>query len=157
MPENKNYSRKGLLIEFIKDLYYEYENKEKVGICFKLQRNKNPLDVIGVLDFLKYKIKKWGNSNIFSYQGKLFNDKIILVIGSNNAIEAKDIIIFIFLNQIHDNIKVLLKTIEEVESNNDIEQYIDQEIINNLVEGFPNDRALERELQNHLQKLLKEA
>ena len=45
------------LITQIKDLYSEYDTKEKVGICFKLQRDKNPLDIIGVLEFLKYKLK----------------------------------------------------------------------------------------------------
>ena len=62
-----------------------------MGICFKLQRDGNPLDILGVLDFLKYKIKKWGNTNIFSYRGILFNDDMILVIGSNTIEEAKRI------------------------------------------------------------------
>ena len=46
-----------MVISYIKDLHTVYDNKEKVGICFKLQRDGNPLDILGVLDFLKYKIK----------------------------------------------------------------------------------------------------
>ena len=108
MSNNKISSQKDKLISHVKNLHTLYESKEKVGICFKLQRDGNPLDILGVLDFLKYKVKKWGNTNIFSYRGKLFNEDIILVIGSNTLKEAKDIVVFIFLNEIVDKKKDIL-------------------------------------------------
>lgn len=141
---------------YIKDLHIVYDNKEKVGICFKLQRDGNPLDILGVLDFLKYKIKKWRNTNIFSYQGKLFNEEIILVIGSNTIEEAKDIVVFIFLNDILNKKKDILRILDDWDSNNDLEQYLINEILKNLEKGYPYDPNVESEISNHIEKLMKD-
>lgn len=154
MSDNKTYSRRENLFRQIKVLFSEYEIKDKVGICFKHQRDKNPLDIIGVLDFLKYKIKKWGNVNIFTYQGQLFEDNIIFVIGSNNIEEAKDIIIFIFLNEILNKREELLEILDDFDPENDLEQYLSNEIFKTLVKGYPYDLNLESTLKKHLKDLL---
>ena len=63
MPDTTEY------LDSIETLHSQYEKEEKAGVFFKLEKEKNPLDILGVLDFLKFKIKKWGNDNIFSYSG----------------------------------------------------------------------------------------
>ncbi|MFX0018182.1 MAG: hypothetical protein ACFFAK_05970 [Promethearchaeota archaeon] len=156
MSNNRNSSSKDMVTGYIKDLHIVYDNKEKVGICFKLQRDGNPLDILGVLDFLKYKIKKWRNTNIFSYQGKLFNEEIILVIGSNTIEEAKDIVVFIFLNDILNKKKDILRILDDWDSNNDLEQYLINEILKNLEKGYPYDPNVESEISNHIEKLMKD-
>ena len=60
-------SLKGQLLKCIENLLIEYEREEKCGIFFKLENGKDPSEIFGVLDFLKYKIENWGNSNIVSY------------------------------------------------------------------------------------------
>ncbi|MFX1434006.1 MAG: hypothetical protein ACFFB1_09555 [Promethearchaeota archaeon] len=156
MSNNRNSSSKDMVTGYIKDLHIVYDNKEKVGICFKLQRDGNPLDILGVLDFLKYKIKKWRNTSIFSYRGKLFNEEIILVIGSNTIEEAKDIVVFIFLNDILNKKKDILRILDDWDSNNDLEQYLINEILKNLEKGYPYDPNVESEISNHIEKLMKD-
>lgn len=156
MSNNKISSQKEILIGHIKDLHTIYESKEKVGICFKLQRDGNPLDILGVLGFLKYKIKKWGNTNIFSYRGSLFNEDIILVIGSNTIEEAKDIAVFIFLNEVLDKKKDIFNILDDLDSDNDLEQYLNNEFLKNLEKGYPNDLNLEKKIINHIEKLMKD-
>ena len=156
MSNNKISSQKDILIGHIKDLYTVYESKEKVGICFKLQRDGNPLDILGVLGFLKYKIKKWGNTNIFNYRGKLFNEDIILVIGSNTIKEAKDIVVFIFLNEVLNKQKDIFSILEYMNSDNNLEQYLNNEILKYLEKGYPSDLNLEKKIINHIEKLMKD-
>ncbi|MFX0181037.1 MAG: hypothetical protein ACFE78_12675 [Candidatus Hodarchaeota archaeon] len=158
MSNNRNSYTKDILIGHLKDLHTIYDNKEKVGICFKLQRDGNPLDILGVLDFLKYKIKKWRNTNIFSYRGKLFNEYTILVIGSNTIEETKDIVVFIFLNDVLVKKKDIFKIgiLDDWDSDNDLEQYLINETLKNLEKGYPYDPNLESEISNHIEKLMKD-
>ncbi|MFX1313210.1 MAG: hypothetical protein ACFFHD_11445 [Promethearchaeota archaeon] len=156
MPNNKIYFRKENLFRQIKALVSAYESKEKVGICFKLQRDGNPLDILGVLGFLKYKLKKWRNTNIFSYRGKLFDEDIILVIGSNTIEEAKDIVVIIFLNEILDKKKEISSILDDLDSDNDLEQYLINEIIENLEIGYPDDINSEKKIIKHIEKLMKD-
>ncbi|MFX0141163.1 MAG: hypothetical protein ACFFDN_46420 [Candidatus Hodarchaeota archaeon] len=156
MSNNKISSQNDILIGHIKDLHTIYKNKDKVGICFKLQRDGNPLDILGVLDFLKYKIKKWRNTNIFSYRGNLFNEDTVLVIGSNTVEEAKDIVLFIFLKEILDKKKDVFNMLDNLDSDNDLEQYLNNEILKNLEKGYPNDPNLENKIIKHIEKLLKD-
>ncbi|GAJ12743.1 unnamed protein product, partial [marine sediment metagenome] len=81
-------SSKTQFLKHIEYLITKYENEEKSGIFFKLEKGKDPSEILGVLDFLKYKLEKWGNTNIFSYLGSLFGKNTILVIGSSNSEEA---------------------------------------------------------------------
>lgn len=142
------------LIQRIKDLYSKYDLKEKIGICFKLQKDKNPLEILGVLEVLKYKLKLWGNSNIFYYQGKLFYEDYILVVGSNYMEEAKDIVMFIFLKEILE--KEAFGILNDFNYENDLEEYLNKEVSEGLVKGYPNDIKLEKKITDHIIELLKD-
>ena len=52
MLNNNPLSNKENLIKDIQNLLAGYEKKELCGICFKLDKDKNPLDIIGVLEHL---------------------------------------------------------------------------------------------------------
>jgi hypothetical protein len=132
----------------------KYENEEKSGILFKLEKDKDPLEILGVLDFLKDKIEKWGNTNIFSYIGSLFERSTTLVIGSSNSEEAISIIKYVFLSQIiksNDEIQDLESKLENID---ELEEFLSKEISNNTKIGYPTDPRLEMHLINHVKKLL---
>ena len=92
MPNQKSKPLNSQILTEFNALKEKYELKDKCGIFFKLERDQNPLDITGVLDLMKYKFKEWDNINIFCYSGKLFKDKIGLVIGSYSREEALNII-----------------------------------------------------------------
>ena len=138
----------------INNLITIYEQKAECGIFFKLSPEKSPLEILGVLDFLKYKIKKWGNPNIFSYQGVLFNRNTILVVGARNLEEAKSIMIFMFLSNIIDNEYEINNLIEKVEPQNDLEQFLRNEISKNIEKDYPSNPDLELKLRNHLENII---
>ena len=73
-----------------------YENQINSGIFFKLESGKEPSEIFGVLDFLKYKFKKWQRTSIFSYNGDLFSGEHILIVGTENIEEAKTILHFVY-------------------------------------------------------------
>lgn len=142
------------IVKHIKNLIDKFEDEEKSGIFFKLEKDKDPLEILGVLDFLKDKIEKWGNSNIFSYNGILFEKNNTLVIGSSNREEAINIIKYIYLSQIiksNDEIQNLESKLENI---NDLEGFMLNEISHNLKIGYPTDPKLEIHLKNHIKKLL---
>jgi hypothetical protein len=112
------------------------------------------MDIIGVLDFLKYKIVNWGNSNIFSYVGDLFNNNTILVIGSENTGEAKSIIKFVYLSQLVKNREKVDNSIYKFKSCRAFEDYLDNEIDDKIKQGYPVNPELEMKLKNHLKTLL---
>ncbi len=154
--QNKNFSSlKVSLIIQINNLITIYEQKAECGIFFKLNQEKSPLEIIGVLDFLKYKIKKWGNTNLFSYYGDLFNGCTILVVGARNLEEAISIMIYMFLTNLVDNEYEINNLIEKLGSSNDIEQYLRNNISKNIKKGYPSNSDLEMELKNHLEGLIK--
>ncbi|MCK4479322.1 MAG: hypothetical protein KAV01_02235 [Candidatus Lokiarchaeota archaeon] len=140
----------------INNLITIYEQKAECGIFFKLSPEKSPLEILGVLDFLKYKIKKWGNTNIFSYQGVLFNKNKILVVGARNLEEAKSIMIFMFLSNIIDNEYEINNLIEKVEPLNDLELFLRNEISKNTEKDYPSNPDLELKLRNHLENIISE-
>ncbi|MHA2280994.1 MAG: hypothetical protein ACXAC5_09090 [Promethearchaeota archaeon] len=142
------------LIKCIENLLIQYEREEKCGICFNLEKDKDPLEIIGVLDFLKYKIENWGNSNIFSYFGELFNHHTILVIGSSDTGEAKNIIKFVYLSQIIKTGENIDKLVDKFENCRALEQYLNNEIMDKIKLGYPADPKLEKKLKNHLKTLL---
>jgi hypothetical protein len=142
------------LIKCIENLLKEYEDEEKCGIFFNLEKGKDPLEIIGVLDFLKYKIENWGNSNIFSYLGHLFNDNTILVIGSTDTGEAKSIIKYVYLTQMlkkRDGIENLISKFENCKT---LKLYLDNEITNKIKLGYPANIELEKKLVNHMKTIL---
>ena len=138
----------------INNLITIYEQKAECGIFFKLSHEKSPLEILGVLDFLKYKIKKWGNTNIFSYQGVLFDRNTILVVGARNLEEAKSIMIFMFLSNIIDIKYDINNLIEKVEPQNDLEQFLRNEISKNIEKDYPSNPDLELKLRNHLENII---
>ncbi|MFX0030041.1 MAG: hypothetical protein ACFE8B_12585 [Candidatus Hermodarchaeota archaeon] len=147
-------SIKNQFLKHIENLKNKYENEEKSGIFFKLEKDKDPSEIIGVLDFLKYKIEKWGNTNIFSYRGSLFKRTITLIIGSSNSDEAITIIKYVYLTQvIKENNEILdLKGI--FENIDEIDGFLNEEISKNITLGYPTDPKLERYLRNHIEKLI---
>lgn len=148
-PQNANF------FKYIEDLQLEYNQKDLQGIFFKL-KEKNPLDVLGVLDFLKYKIKKWRNNNIFSYLGPLFNEDIILIVGASNIEEARVIIIRAYLKEFIEK-KIERESLFIKKGNKfNIEQYLDSDVTENTKIGYPYNPVQELELRNHLDKLLNE-
>ena len=156
MLNNNPLSNKENLIKDIQNLLARYEKKELCGICFKLDKDKSPLDIIGVLDFLKYKIKNWGNTNIFSYSGKFFGEEIILVIGARNIEDAITMILTVFLSNIDKCEEIFNGLCLELEKITNIEQYLRSEISGKIKSGYPIHPDLENELRNHLKELLKE-
>ncbi|MFW9881458.1 MAG: hypothetical protein ACFFG0_50990 [Candidatus Thorarchaeota archaeon] len=143
--------------EFLKHIEYlidKCENEEKSGIFFKLEKDKDPMEILGVLDFLKYKLEKWENTNIFSYLGSLFGFNTVLVIGSSNTEEASNIIKYVYLTQVIRKNEEILNINGKVENVDEIEGFISEEISKNMKVGYPTDPKLEIYLKNHIEKLL---
>jgi len=147
-------SSKTQFLKHIEYLIKKYENEEKSGIFFKLEKGKDPLEILGVLDFLKYKLEKWGNTNIFSYLGSLFGKNTILVIGSSKSEEAISIIKYIYLSQVIKNAEQIKNLIGKLDNIFDLEQYLSNEISNKIKVGYPIEPKLEIQLKNHIKKLL---
>lgn len=147
-------SSKTQFLKHIEYLIKKYENEEKSGIFFKLEKGKDPLEILGVLDFLKYKLEKWGNTNIFSYLGSLFGKNTILVIGSSNSEEAISIIKYVYLSQVIKNEEQIKNLIGKLDNILDLEQYLSNEISNKIKVGYPIEPKLEIQLKNHIKKLL---
>lgn len=156
MPKNNLLSQKSKLLQQINSLITKYEEKAQCGIFFKLTEDKPPSEIFGVLDFLKFKIKKWGNTNIFSYSGKIFTENTVLVIGSRNFEEAESIMIYMFLSNTVDNEYKIDELIDKLKSSNNLEKYLNDEISEHIEKGFPNNSEMELELRNHLEKMIKE-
>ncbi|MFX1376070.1 MAG: hypothetical protein ACFFA0_09680 [Promethearchaeota archaeon] len=148
-------SSKTQFLKHIEELMNKYEDEEKSGILFKLEKDKNPLDILGVLDFLKDKIEKWGNDNIFSYTGCLFNRNTILVIGSSNTKEAMSIIKYIYLSQVIKNNKEIRDLESNLENVKELEKFLNNNISNNIKIGYPSNPKLEIQLKNYIKKLLR--
>ena len=143
--------------EFIKQIHSKieyYEDRINSGIFFNVNKERDISEIIGVLDYLKEKFKRWKNLTIFSYSGDLFRDESILVLGATDGEEAKRIIVTVFL-------KILIKGqkrqyISEYESITQLELYLQGEITKNLKDGYPHDRLFEKEIYNHLKKIIDE-
>ena len=116
MSINDSSSKKAQFVKNFYDLLKRYEEKINSGILFKLERNKSPLEILGVLNFLKFKIKKWGNVNIYTYLGDVLNEKIGLIIGAIDLEEALSITIVIFLSDVNENEKEVNRLCEELTS-----------------------------------------
>ncbi|MFX1328336.1 MAG: hypothetical protein ACFE91_09340 [Promethearchaeota archaeon] len=155
MSKNNSESLKYKLKLQVNNLITIYEQKAQCGIFFKLSQKKSPLEIIGVLDFLKYKIKKWNNTNIFSYKGNLFRENPVLVIGSRDFEEAISIMIYMFLSNIIDNEYEFGNFMEIIGSSVDIEYNLRQDFSKNIEKGYPDDSDLELELKNHLNSFFK--
>jgi len=96
------------------------------------------------------KIKRWGNSNIFTYSGQLFDNFKLIVIGANSIEQAQDLIIFVYLSEVlAQKAKIFFNNTEKVE------EVIKKEIIEGLLKGFPFSKSVEKDLQDHIEKIIK--
>ena len=154
MSRNNSSSFKVKLKIQINNLITIYEQKAECGIFFKLNPEKSPLEILGVLDFLKDKIRKWGNTNLFSYHGRLFSEGDVIVVGSRNLEEAISIIIYMYLSNVVDNEEGFNYLIEMLGSSSDLEIFLRNQISANIEKGYPSSPDLELELLNHLNKLI---
>ena len=155
MSKNNTSSPKVKLKIQINNLISIYEQKAECGIFFKLEAEKSPLEILGVLDFLKERIKKWGNTNLFSYQGSLFRKGPTLVVGARDLEEAISIIIYVYLSNVVDNEYGFNNLIEKLGSSFDLEQFLRNQISENIEEGYPTNRDLELKLVNHLNNIIR--
>ncbi|MCK4481490.1 MAG: hypothetical protein KAV01_13255 [Candidatus Lokiarchaeota archaeon] len=138
----------------INNLITIYEQKAECGIFFKLNPHKTPLEILGVLDFLKDKMKKWGNTNLFSYHGRLFSEGDVLVVGARNLEEALSIIIYMYLTNIVDNEVGMNYLSEKLGLLNDLEFFLRSEISKNTEKDYPSNPDLELKLRNHLENII---
>lgn len=147
-------SSKNQFLNHIQHLQKKYDKEEKSGIFFRLEKDKEPSEILGVLDFIKDKIEKWGNSNIFSYIGKLFESHTTLVIGSSNSKEAINIIKYVYLTQVLRKNNEILNLDGKFEKIHEIDEYLSEEISKNIKVGYPANPKLEKDLKNHIDKLI---
>ncbi|MFW9819815.1 MAG: hypothetical protein ACFFE5_09415 [Candidatus Thorarchaeota archaeon] len=139
----------------INNLITIYEQKAECGIFFKLEADKSPLEILGVLDFLKDKIKKWGNTNLFTYQGDLFRKGPTLVVGARDLEEALSIIFYMYLTNVVDNEQGIDYLIGKIDTSNDLEDFLRTQILDKIEKGYPANPNLELKLIDHLNGIVK--
>ncbi|MFX0021586.1 MAG: hypothetical protein ACFE9S_04620 [Candidatus Hermodarchaeota archaeon] len=139
----------------VNNLISIYEQKAECGIFFKLEADKSPLEILGVLDFLKDRIKKWGNTNIFSYQGNLFREGPTLVVGARDSEEALSIIFYIYLTNIVDNEQGIDYLIKKLGTSSDLEDFLRTQISDNMENGYPPNPSLEIKLIEYLNGIVR--
>ncbi len=154
MPNYDNSSLRVQLTIQINNLITVYESKAECGIFFRLEPDKSPLEILGVLDFLKDRIMRWGNNTLYTYSGSLFKKSTILVVGSRNFEEAISIIIFMFLKNVSENEGKINDLIKILDLSRDLEFFLRNEVSNNINVGFPLNPGLDYELHNHINKLI---
>jgi hypothetical protein len=155
MSKNSNSSRKVKLKIQINNLITIYEQKAERGIFFKLNPDKSPLEILGVLDFLKDRIKKWGNTNLFSYHGTLFRQGAVLVVGARDLEEAISIIIYIYLSNVVDNEDGFNYLVEKLGSSSDIEIFLRNQLSGDIEKGYTPNPDLESKIVHHLEEIIK--
>ncbi len=158
MPIIDSSSKKSEIIEALNDLLLKYRERTENGVVFKLKKGKSPLDLLGVLDFLKDKIKRWGNDEIYTYCANLFEDFNIITIGAENIEKAKELIISVFLTDLIKNedkggLEVIFK---DVNTFNEFEEWLQNEISKGISNGYPPDPEKAIELKKYLENILKE-
>ncbi len=155
MSKNSSSSLKVKLKIQINNLITIYEQKAECGIFFKLELEKSPLEILGVLDFLKDRIKKWGNTNLYSYHGNLFREGHILVVGARDLEEAVSIIFYMYLTNIVDNAQGIDNLVEKIGVSSDLEKYLRNQISDKIEKGYPANPELELKLVDHLNEIVK--
>ena len=129
-----------------------YENQINSGIFFKLESGKEPSEIFGVLDFLKYKFKKWKRTSIFSYNGDLFSGVNILIVGTESMEEARTILHFVYFKELMESEEQNLQL--KIDSIEPLDLYLEKEFIKNLKVGYPANEELEQAIQAHLISLI---
>lgn len=158
MPIIDSSSEKSEVIKALNDLLLKNRELTENGVVFKLKKGKNPLDLLGVLDFLKDKIQRWGNDEIFTYCANLFDDFNIITIGAENIEKSKDLIISVFLSELIKNeekggFDVIFKNVNTF---NEFEEWLKNEISKGISNGYPPNPEKVKELKKYLEPLLKE-
>jgi len=153
MSKNNSSPVKVKLTIQINNLIPIYEQKAECGIFFKLNPEKSPLEILGVLDFLKDRIKRWGNTNLFSYHGSLFSRGDVLIVGARHLEEAISIIIYIYLSKLVDNEDGINYLIEKLGSN-ELEMFLRNQISDNIEEGYSKNPDLESKLRDHIDEII---
>ncbi|MFX1339979.1 MAG: hypothetical protein ACFFDK_15310, partial [Promethearchaeota archaeon] len=133
-----------------------YEQKAECGIFFKLNPEKSPLEILGVLDFLKDRIAKWGNTNFYSYYGDLFKKGPVLVVGARELEEAISIIIYMYLSNVVDYDEGINNLIERLDSTTDLEMFLRNDVSKNIEKGYSKDPNLESVIMKHLEDIIHE-
>lgn len=157
MPIIDSSSEKSEIIEALNDLILKYRELTENGVVFKLKKDKSPLELLGVLDFLKDKIQKWGKNEIFTYSANLFEDFNIITIRAENIEKAKELIISVFLSDLIKNedeggLDVIFKNVNTF---NEFEEWLQNEISKGISNGYPPDPEKAKELKKHLETILK--
>ena len=158
MPIIDSSSEKIEVIEALNDLLLKYRELTENGVVFKLKKEKSPLELLGVLDFLKDKIQRWGNDEIFTYCANLFEGFNVIIIGAKNIEKAKELIISVFLSDLIKNedeggLDVIFKNVNRF---NEFEKWLQNEISKGISNGYPPDPEKAKELKKHLENILKE-
>jgi len=158
MPIIDSSSEKSEIFEALNDLLLKYRELTENGVVFKLKKEKSPLELLGVLDFLKDKIQRWGNNGIFTYCANLFDDFNVITIGAENIEKAKELIVSVFLSDLIKNedegkLDVIFKNINTF---NEFEEWLKNEISKGISNGYPPDPEKAKELKKHLETILKE-
>ena len=140
------------VVDYLEGLIKNYKNKVQCGVVFKLNENEYPLELLKVLNLIRDKLQKWGNTNIFTYSGNAFKKKKIIVIGADTLDHALDLIMLVFLTEISktNTFEPLLIHKEK------FEEYYKTEFRSKIDIGCPWDRTLENTIKNHIDKILKE-
>ena len=157
MPIIDSSSEKNEIIEALNDLLLKYRALTENGVVFKLKKGKSPLDILGVLDFLKDKIQRWGNDSVFTYCADLFEDFNVITIGAENIEKAQELIISVFLSDLIKNedeggLEVIFKNVNTF---NEFEGWLKREISKGISNGYPPDPEEAKELKKHLETILK--
>lgn len=155
MKKNTASSLKVKLKIQINNLITIYEQKAECGIFFKLVPEKSPLEILGVLNFLKDKLKKWENTNIFSYHGILFSRGATLVVGARDLEEAISIIIYMYLYNVVDNEDGINYLIDKLGTSSELEIFLRNQVSERIEKGYPDNPDLELKLMKHLTKLIR--
>jgi len=158
MPIIDSSSEKSEIVEALNDLLLKYRELTENGVVFKLKKEKSPLELLGVLDFLKDKIQRWGNDEIFTYCANLFEGFNVITIGAENIEKAKELIISVFLSDLIKNedegkLEVIFKNVNTF---NEFEEWLKNEIAKGISSGYPPDPEKAKELKKHLETILKE-
>ena len=158
MPIIDSSSEKTEIFEALNGLLLKYRKLTENGVVFKLKKEKSPLELLGVLDFLKDKIQRWGNDEIFTYCANLFEDFNIITIGAENIDKAKELIISVFLSDLIKNedeggLDVIFKNVNTF---NEFEDWLQNEISKGISNGYPPDPEKAKEIKKHLETILKE-
>ena len=151
MNDNNRYSE---IIDQLRAKANYYEDQINSGIFFKLEPGKEPSEIFGVLDFLKYKFKKWQQTSIFSYDGELFSGNNVLIVGTKNIEEARNVLCFVYFKELIESEDQIIQLKSNSISKMDLD--LQEDFKKNVKVGYPANRELENEIQTHLVGLINE-